>query len=169
MNIINNHQAQTERIEGISVIVDVREFKEYQDNHIPGAINIPSTKYKKHDYLPFQGLKICLVCMSGNRSKQIHDKLTHDGFERVEVLEFQMQDIQTLEKNKGWTVDRQFRIVLGILLAVYLMFQYIGFEYGIIIPVILSAGLIITSIIDRCYMKMGIALLPWNTEKKASK
>jgi hypothetical protein len=30
------------------------------------------------------------------------------------------------------------------------------------IPVILCTGLIITAIIDKCYLRVGIAMLPWN-------
>lgn len=70
-------------------------------------------------------------------------------------------------KIKGWSIDRQFRITLGILLAIALTLYALGYEYGLIIPMILCVGLIFTSIIDRCYMRMAIARMPWNRNRSA--
>ena len=63
---------------------------------------------------------------------------------------------------KGWTIDRQFRLALGLSLAVFLLGYFLVSEIFIVIPVILCIGLTYTSIIDRCYMRLGIAMLPWN-------
>jgi len=43
---------------------------------------------------------------------------------------------------------------------------FLGNNGFILIPIILSGGLTITAIIDRCYMRMAIAKLPWNRGKK---
>lgn len=169
METISNHKAQTELSKGTSVIIDVREPSEYNEQHIPGAVNFPSTKYTKGQYSEFENKKICLVCQSGSRAKQIEKKLRLDGFSTVFILEQQMESIPRIYTTKGWTVDRQFRVTLGIALAVFLILNYFGVQLAIVIPVILSLGLIITSLIDRCYMRMGIAMLPWNRGKSIPK
>lgn len=169
METISNHKAQTELSNGISVIIDVREPSEYNDQHIPGALNFPSTKYRKDDYTEFENKNICLVCQSGGRAKQIEKKLRQDGFSNLYILQQQMESIPRIYTTKGWTVDRQFRMTLGVALAVFLLLNYFGIQLAVIIPVILSLGLIITSIIDRCYMRMGIAMLPWNRGKSVPK
>ena len=169
METINNHTAQAELSEGTSVIIDVREPAEYKDRHIPGALNQPSSKYSKDQYSQFDGKKIYLVCQSGKRAKQIGKKLQADGLSEVFVLEQHMESIPRAYTNKGWTVDRQFRMTLGALLATFLVLFLFEVPYAFIIPLILCSGLIITSIIDRCYMRIGIAMLPWNKGKAVPK
>lgn len=169
MEIISNHKAQTELTNGTSVIVDVREPSEYNDQHIPGAVNIPSTRYNKDQYAEFDDKKICLVCQSGNRVKQIEKKLRQDGFSNIYTLELQMEAIPKVYQTKGWTVDRQFRMTIGSLLAIYLILTYFIIPFAFLIPLVLCSGLIVTSIIDRCYMRMGIAMLPWNKGKVVPK
>lgn len=169
MKTISNHTALTELSEGTAVIIDVREPSEYIDRHIPGAKNYPSTKYDKDQYAGFTDKKIYLVCQSGGRAKQVGKKLESDGFLHVYILEEQMASIPRIYTRIGWTVDRQFRMTLGILLAIFLLMHFLKIPYAFIIPLILCSGLIITSIIDRCYMRMGIAMLPWNKGKAVPK
>ena len=169
METINNHKAQTDLSKGTSVIIDVREPSEYLERHIPGALNFPSTKYNKAQYSEIDNQDICLVCESGSRAKSIEKKLRKDGFSNVFILEQQMGSIPRIYTTKGWTVDRQFRMTIGTLLGVYLILYFLDIPYAFIIPLILSSGLIITSIIDKCYMRMGIAMLPWNRGKTVPK
>ncbi len=169
MDTISNHEAQTKLAKGTSVIIDVREPKEYEDRHIPGALNFPSTKYDKELFAEFDAKQICLVCESGGRAKQIGKKLVNDGFTDIAILEQHMQAIPRIYTTKGWTVDRQFRMTLGVLLAIFLTLYFLNIPYAFIIPLILCVGLIFTSIIDRCYMRMGIAALPWNRGKSMPK
>ena len=146
-----------------SVIIDVREPNEFAESHIKGAINIPVSKFKKEAFEPYQNNVINLICRSGNRAGQVQEKLIKEGFEQVYVTAIQMQDIgQERPKKNIWTVDRQFRMFLGIMLAIFLIGYLLEQSYLIIIPAILSTGLIFTSLIDRCYLRMGIAKLPWN-------
>lgn len=165
MNTIENIEANTRLMNGSLVIIDVREPAEYHERHIPGALNFPSTDYHQEHYSGFKNVEIALVCQSGNRAKTIRANLLKDGFEKVLLLETQMQAINNSKKTKGWSIDRQFRFTLGILLLIYLVL--IPFvNYIVIVPIILCSGLIITAIIDRCYLRMGISMLPWNKGKK---
>ena len=150
------------------ILIDVREPKEFRDDNIPGSINIPSTKFNASNFEQYHGNMICLICQTGSRASVIKNKLDENGFKNVYLLERQMADIQSSIQPislNGWTVDRQFRMFLGLLLAIFLIGFYFGVLQLVIIPVILSVGLIFTSIIDRCYLRMGIAKLPWNKKK----
>jgi rhodanese-related sulfurtransferase len=166
MKFINNHKAQEAFVRGNAIIIDVREPAEFREKHIPGALNLPSTKFNIEHYTPFQSITICLVCESGNRAGQIAEKLKNNHFDNVLLLETQMQSYSTVENNtKGWTIDRQFRMTLGLLLAVFLFFNALGITGFIVIPIILCVGLIFTALINQCYMRQGIAMLPWNKGK----
>lgn len=154
-----------------SVIIDVREPKEFRDRRMPGAINLPYSKFSMQQYEPYKNGMICLVCETGSRATRVLDKLVDAGFENVYLLERQMahyhHEAAQNFTTKGWSVDRQFRMLLGLLLAIFLIGTYMFNLSGFVaIPIILATGLIFTSIIDRCYLRMGIAMLPWNRDKK---
>ncbi|MFD1551736.1 hypothetical protein DNU06_02450 [Putridiphycobacter roseus] len=148
-----------------AIIIDVREPKEYRENHLHGAINIPSTQFEVNQFEPYRSNVICLICQTGKRASAIEKKLTENDFKQVILLDKHMDNVSHKIKNNSWSVDRQFRMLLGLLLAIFLIGFYFGISFLIFIPIILSTGLIITSIIDKCYMRMGIAMLPWNKHK----
>ncbi len=152
-----------------AVIVDVREPKEYQDSRLPGAINLPSASFSVAQFTPYREQTICLVCETGSRARAVRAKLTEAGFPTVVLLHQQMADFPTTADGElrggGWSVDRQFRLTLGLLLAVFLVGYSYGYEAFILLPTVLCTGLIFTALIDRCYLRMGIARLPWNRQR----
>ncbi|MCB0643733.1 MAG: rhodanese-like domain-containing protein [Phaeodactylibacter sp.] len=148
------------------VMVDVREPAEYQDLHLYGAVNIPSTKFAIADYEKFRGRPIYLICNTGQRGQLVKARLEAAGFPQVELNDVQMQAYTEQRQNPGiegsWTVDRQFRLTLGILLLTSLAGLFSGQTPLIAIALIIALGLTITAVIDRCYFKMLIAWMPWN-------
>ena len=151
------------------VIVDVRESAEYHDLHLYGAVNIPATKFAVSDYEPYRGRPIYLVCNTGRRVQAVKKKLEAAGFPHVEVNAIQMQAYtEQQQPNPGiegsWTVDRQFRLLLGILLLVAGAGLLTGKSALLTIVLIIALGLTITAVIDRCYLKMLVARMPWNQQ-----
>lgn len=67
------------------IILDVRTVAEYQEKHIPGAINIPNETIGDGEIpeLPDKGQLILVYCRSGNRSKQAASKLAALGYSNV--------------------------------------------------------------------------------------
>ncbi|HKK76627.1 MAG TPA: rhodanese-like domain-containing protein [Saprospiraceae bacterium] len=47
MQSISSHKAIQQQGQNQGLIIDVREPTEFRDGHLPGAINLPSTKYDK--------------------------------------------------------------------------------------------------------------------------
>ncbi|MBV6652996.1 MAG: rhodanese-like domain-containing protein [Mameliella sp.] len=148
--------------QGKGIVVDVREPAEFRDGHISYAVNLPSTKFASTDYLGWKHQEVYLVCQSGNRASEIAQKLGETGMLNVFVLDRHMEHIETQSTSEIWSVDRQFRFLLGLLIALYLMGYHLMSDAFSIIPVILCLGLVITSIIDKCYLRIGIAMMPWN-------
>lgn len=160
MNKISSTIARTP-----AIIIDVREKGEYKESHHKGAINLPSTAFNPKEYEPFRFQPISLVCNTGIRAIQVKEKLESVGFTNVTIHPEQMQHVR--EKiNVGiegsWTIDRQFRLFMGIMMAVCLLGQTFLSANFALINIIICIGLTFTAIIDRCYLKMGIARLPWN-------
>ena len=89
----NNHYQQISMKEAVSImetednyiILDVRTKEEYQEKHIPGAMNLPNETIGTEDIpeLPAKEQLILVYCRSGNRSKQAAKKLAALGYTNI--------------------------------------------------------------------------------------
>ena len=70
------------------IILDVRTAAEFDEKHIPGAINIPNEAIGTDAIpeLPDKDQLILVYCRSGNRSKQASEKLVALGY--TNIVEF---------------------------------------------------------------------------------
>jgi rhodanese-related sulfurtransferase len=70
------------------IILDVRTPEEFQEKHIPGAVNIPNEAIGSSEVpgLPEKAQLILVYCRSGNRSKQASEKLAALGY--TNIIEF---------------------------------------------------------------------------------
>lgn len=70
------------------IILDVRTSEEFQEKHIPNAINIPNETIGNGEMkeLPDKDQLILVYCRSGNRSKQAAEKLVKQGY--TNIVEF---------------------------------------------------------------------------------
>ena len=70
------------------IVMDVRTTAEYNEKHIPGAINIPNESIGTDviPELPDKDQLILVYCRSGNRSKQASEKLVKLGY--TNIVEF---------------------------------------------------------------------------------
>ena len=70
------------------IILDVRTVEEFDDKHIPDAINIPNETIGSEEIseLPDKNQLILVYCRSGNRSKQASAKLVDLGY--TNIVEF---------------------------------------------------------------------------------
>ena len=67
------------------ILLDVRTAEEYNDGHIPGAINIANETIRTNEIaeLPDKAQRIYIYCRSGNRSKQAAKKLVKLGYTNI--------------------------------------------------------------------------------------
>ena len=89
----NNNYQQISMKEAVSImktednyiILDVRTKEEYQEKHIPGAVNLPTETISTADIpeLPVKEHLILVYCRSGNRSKQAAKKLAALGYTNI--------------------------------------------------------------------------------------
>ena len=63
----------------------IRTPEEYDEGHIPGAINVPNEEIgpEAPSALPDRDQLLLVYCRSGNRSKQAAEKLAALGYSRV--------------------------------------------------------------------------------------
>ncbi len=67
------------------IILDVRTAEEFQEGHIPGAVNLDheETKARAGEILPEKGQLILVYCRSGRRSKIAAETLLELGYTNV--------------------------------------------------------------------------------------
>ena len=70
------------------ILLDVRRDDEFEEGHIPGAINIPNESIGTEEIAELldKNQTIYVYCRSGNRSKQASQKLVDLGY--TDVIEF---------------------------------------------------------------------------------
>lgn len=77
-------------IESNALILDVREVSEFQQGHLPHAINVPrgvlEFKVGNHPQLLDTELPILIYCKNGGRSTLAAHTLQQMGFSQVEML-----------------------------------------------------------------------------------
>ena len=69
-----------------TVILDVRELDEYEQEHIPGAVLLPVETIAKDTasrFIPDQKTPVLVYCRSGNRSKTASSILAELGYTQV--------------------------------------------------------------------------------------
>lgn len=71
-----------------AVLLDVREKDEYEEGHIPQAINLPLSRLESdcEKVLTDKDKKIFVYCLSGARSGQAEKILRNKGFTDIENI-----------------------------------------------------------------------------------
>jgi phage shock protein E len=74
------------------LILDVRSAEEYQDGHVPGAINIPHDEItaRIQSLMPNQDKPIVIYCRSGRRADLASSVLSSAGFTQLLQLQGHM-------------------------------------------------------------------------------
>ena len=80
-----------------TVLIDLRDEKDYEAGHIDGAINMPyvDDDIKMLDYLKKQAGKnyrIYLMCYHGNRSGMAFNRLKAEGYLNLNYVKFGYED-----------------------------------------------------------------------------
>ncbi len=72
-----------------AVIIDVRDDKEWQQQHIPGAIHIPLAQLNNRlgELAAYKNTKLVMQCHSGGRSAKATELLTAAGFSNVSNMD----------------------------------------------------------------------------------
>lgn len=152
-----------------TVIVDVRTPKEFSEGAFPGALNLPHSNFDVNHFSKYRNDNIALVCFSGGRAQKVKELLEMEGFQNVSILQYQMVNAQenTNSESKMWSVDRQFRITLGLILAIFMLLNYaLNSSIAFVLLFGVFSGLMYSSITDNCYLKSLIAIMPWNKTNK---
>ena len=168
-DVIDVTQLQQLQLEDPAIrILDVRTGGEFENSHIPGSYNVPLDTLGEHVRdLADVDHPVVLVCQSGGRASQAHEKLTEAGKATLHILEGGMTSWQaaggdlTVGNTTRWAMDRQVRFVAGIFAIVVVVASIFvpGLEW---IAAGVGAGLAYSAVSNTCAMAAVLAKLPYN-------
>ncbi len=166
-------------------IIDVRTPVEYTDLRLKHAHeHIPLDQINPQDFTARRGLDkgapIYLLCKGGTRAKAAAEKFVAEGYTNVHAIEGGLMACENCglgvegtslsprtEENKTVCMkviplERQVRIVAGVLAALGSLWALIGSSSFALIPLAVGIGLVYAGITDRCGVALILSKAPWN-------
>jgi rhodanese-related sulfurtransferase len=153
-------------------VIDVREFAEYDTEHIAGARLVPLSKFEQQAGTIDRERPVYVVCRSGTRAAQAAERLQQLGHPDVRILEGGLQAWlaagYAVERGvrRVWSLERQVRGVAGGLVLMGALFTWLVHPGFVALPAFIGAGLLFAAITDTCGMAMLLARMPWNQQPK---
>jgi len=149
-------------------VLDVRTGGEFETVHIPGSYNVPLDTLAEHARdLANVDHPVVLICQSGGRATQAHEKLASQGKQALHILEGGMSSWQSAGgdvihgDSSRWAMDRQVRGVAGAL-ALTGILASIVFPRAKWLAGGVAGGLVFSAVSDTCAMGAMLAKLPYN-------
>ncbi|MCF7908280.1 MAG: MBL fold metallo-hydrolase [Candidatus Omnitrophica bacterium] len=155
--------------------LDVRSALEFNESHIKDSINIPidmlNSKIKD---LSQTDRSYIVFCRTGNRSPMAADMLLQSGIVSVKVMKggliaWQKQKFPVLKGESSVSLERQVRVVAGILMLLGIVLAYFLHSGFIWISIWVACALIFAGVTNSCLMGMLLMKLPYNKKIYKSK
>lgn len=159
-------QAQ-EKLQNGMQLLDVREYPEWANAHIPGSVLVPLGKLKRHPERGLIGAEILIICATGNRARQAAEAIGDRENTSLAILEggitaWQNAGLTTARSSKApLSLERQVRIGAGSLILLGVLFPPLRF-----LTYFVPCGLIFAGLTNWCGMAQLLAKAPWNRSKE---
>lgn len=156
-------------------LIDVRTPVEFREVHAEPAQNVPLDKLDPSTLLASRNGSgsepLYVICRSGKRGHQACEKFVDAGFTNVVNVEggtqaWQEAGLHVVRGKKAVSLERQVRIVAGLMVVTGAVLALTVHPYFAAIPAFVGAGLTFAGITDTCAMGMLLAKMPWNQVKE---
>jgi rhodanese-related sulfurtransferase len=150
-----------------AVLVDVREPGEFKAARLEGSVNIPLGRIDAASLEALGSGQLVLVCNTGRRAKMAEDKLGER--DNLCVLSGGLGACKNIEglsltKTAGapLPLERQVQLAVSLMILSGLLIYVTLTPYGLILPLMAGAGLMVAALSGRCGMALFLARAPWN-------
>ena len=151
------------------VVIDVRSAAEFESQHIRGSYNVPLPLLSEHtDELAERlGKRVVLVCQSGVRAEQAHQRLGTAGLGSARVLTggvpaFAAAGGDVVRGAQRWDLERQVRMAAGTLVVGGLLAgKFVSPRLRLLAGAI-GTGLTFSAATNTCAMGNMLSKMPWN-------
>lgn len=168
---VTPHELQALKSSGKSLeLIDVRTPAEFQELHVDFAKNLPLDRLSTTTLQSAGTMKseapLYLICQAGTRGKQACEKLAAEGWNVVNVeggtKAWNAAGFPVVRGKKVISLERQVRIVAGLMVLVGSILGYFVHPDWIGLPAFVGAGLAFAGITDTCGMAIILGKMPWN-------
>jgi rhodanese-related sulfurtransferase len=173
INTISPQEAARWLANGEAILIDVREADEFRAEHIAYANSLPLSVLKdlfRQMNIPVTR-KIIFHCLKGARGGQACMTIQGDG--PCDNPLYNMDGGITAWKESGlpvvssavsagMTIFRQVQIIIGGLIAAFVVCGLLGLTFGFMIAGLLGFALFIAGLTGWCGLAMLLSKMPWN-------
>lgn len=149
-------------------VLDVRSPAEFETRHIAGSYNLPLDLVGEHAAQLAARLdrQVVLVCQSGVRASQAHQRLAGTGMDNLHVLRsgvagYAAAGGHVVNGRPRWALERQVRLVAGGLVLAGVVASRWTPKAALLAGGI-GAGLTASALTDTCTMGRLLSALPYN-------
>ena len=155
---------------GSTTVLDVRTPGEFAAAAIPGSQLLPLDQLDQHADTLAAGLStpVTLVCRSGQRSSEAHQRLTAAGATDLTVLDGGLtawqaagQPVDNTPGSTAWEMDRQVRLTAGSLVLAGILAS-LRWPAARFLSGAVGAGLTFAALSNTCAMSRVLLKLPHN-------
>lgn len=154
-------------------LLDVRTPAEFAQVHAEGAVNLPLGDLQSNVPLPADcSGPVYLLCHSGARAAQAARILAARGGDPTLFVvdggtqRWLASGLPVVRGPAGgWSLERQVRLVAGILVFLGVTLNRLGYDAAIYLAGFVGLGLTIAALTDTCAMGLLLAQMPWNRRK----
>lgn len=146
-----------------AALLDVREYPEWLESHIPGATLVPLGDLKSDPQRGALAPEVLTLCRSGKRATEAAQTLHEAHVAKAFVVkggieEWKSAGLPTQKADSGpISMERQVRIGAGALVLLGLLVPRLR-----VVSYFVPCGLIFAGVTDRCGMGKLLAKAPWN-------
>lgn len=156
-------QEAHDKMQNGAALLDVREYPEWLESHIPGATLIPLGEIKSDPGRGALAPEVLTLCRSGKRATEAAQTLAEAGVAKAFVVKGGLEEWKAAglpsQKAEGGpiSIERQVRIGAGALVLL-----------GLAVPRLravswfVPCGLIFAGLTDFCGMGQMLSKMPWN-------
>ncbi len=162
VSTISPREAQA-KMEAGAALLDVREYPEWLESHIPGATLVPLGDLKSEPQRGALAPEVLTLCRSGKRATEAAQALAKAGVATPFVVkggikEWKAAGLPTQKAEGGpISMERQVRIGAGALVLLGLLVPRLR-----VVSYFVPCGLIFAGVTDWCGMGKLLAKVPWN-------
>ncbi|MEN9205344.1 MAG: rhodanese-like domain-containing protein [Thermostichales cyanobacterium SZTDM-1c_bins_54] len=155
--------------QGRVTLIDVREPAEFAEERIPGAINMPLSKFDPQQVPRSTAERpVVLQCKMGSRSIRASCQLLDQGWNEVINLQGGIENWKrqrlpvTKTANAPISIMRQVQITAGSLVVVGTVLGAFVSPWWLLLSGFVGSGLVFAGVTNTCGLALLLARMPWN-------
>jgi len=163
------------------IFIDVREYDEFEAEHIEGSINIPLSRFSSiaPNFLAMTiGQTVFVLCQSGHRAQKAIEMAKEMRLPQLDNLVCYQGGIRQWKKLGHSTryftgtasriaLSNQVQLVMGCLVVLFSTLGYVINPIYSVLAAVIGLGLVLANTTNYCLLTSVLSRLPWNRHRRS--